>query len=375
MSLPTLLDKRLALVLLLLCAVMSAAAQDTTPIAPPAATPDATAQPTAQRQLMLELTTTFVVQDLGFQFPSPRGWFSDTRGGVSLAETEADLAALTSREPTPPPITGLTIRLIALNGAQLEQMGVTPEMNLDTAVNTVLSTLQLRTLERFDLPMLARRAITVVSQADNTERAGIMSFFEYRDRLVMFVLSAPSMERLRELAYTWGVLLSNAKPVDTLALPTTIRLPLLNITIRHPQTWQVESVTGRAVSIIAENAVDIASVTGNTQKSIAASLMIVQFNLSNLQLNTSATAGDALEVLVPLLNFSNAVPTGEYLVAGVYGVGIRANTPLGDFVHVVVTVRDGLATAYIGTAPTIEYLTAFEPTYTLMLMSARAVRR
>jgi hypothetical protein len=320
-----------------------------------------------QPKLQLDLSQNFKVTDLKFQFLYPKGWVTTTGKGLYLAENQADLDALVA-EQNP---AGLTMRMFALPLA-IEEIKKN-KSSLDDIATELVKQAGLTEKERVDIPLMARRAVTVFAANENG-RSGIISLWYHDTQVLVFVLGTPDYNTAVKLAYTWGYLLGSIAPLEFDKLEEKLELPTIQATLLHPKAWVSQLGSSQSpFNIIADNEADVKSLSGSGKSVEGRALSIIQAPASQVVngLDEKATASDVLDGMSKS-GLKDVKPSGYYLVNQQPGEGIRAVTSDGVFVHIIVTVKEGMATAYLLTAPDVEALAAFEPTGLMMLHNIRS---
>lgn len=188
------------------------------------------AQAQTDDRLVIDLSATFTVADLGFTFAYPQDWVFDTSDGIRLAENQADLEAFLADDPT----TGYTLRLAAFPIAAL---GVA-DPTLDNLVTTLVDAAGIEIDQQAEFPVMSRRAITFNGIDENGE-IGILSTWLQDDFLVVFSFGIPEAVGFTDdVFYTWGFMLAQIQMITPVNETLILEFPFLDGTlINYPSDW------------------------------------------------------------------------------------------------------------------------------------------
>ncbi len=199
------------------------------------------AQDDDENELIFELSETFTVSDLQFEFPYPAGWVFDTSNGISLAQNEADLAVLIDDDDTTTP-EGYTIELA---GAPLEALGL-EDPTLDNVVEFLVQAQSISVDETVEVPILTRRSITVIGVND-VGRAGLATIWLQNGFVVVLSMGTPLDFIDGDTGFTWGNVIGGAAslPIEGYEITENYPLPAYGVEVAHPTGWfAVESEDG-----------------------------------------------------------------------------------------------------------------------------------
>src|SRR5688572_29412636 len=98
------------------------------------------------------------ITDIGFRFYYPVGWvWGSSSGGISIAETQADLDAQLDDDDTTVP----EGRVMSILGIPLESLPADEPQSMDDYADFVVEVGEITETERIELPIMSRRSISV----------------------------------------------------------------------------------------------------------------------------------------------------------------------------------------------------------------------
>jgi hypothetical protein len=178
------------------------------------------------------------VADIGFRFYYPVGWvWGSGSGGISIAETQADLdAQLDDDDATVP-----EGRIMSVLGIPLASLPAADEpQSMDDYADFVVEVGEITETERIELPIMSRRSISVIGE-NARGRFGIGTIWTQNGYLVLTSLGVPDEATLNDLAYTWGVTIGNFDPLEAETLGKgTLASPVSQFTMNYPDGWTAD---------------------------------------------------------------------------------------------------------------------------------------
>lgn len=315
-------------------------------------------------QLIWDLDGVYTVSDLGFKFPYPKTWVTDSSNGIRLAENDADLAAVMDSDAATQP-EGYTI---SLNALPLETLGVEAGATLDTVVDALVEATGITETEsRIEVPVLSRRAITVIG-TDASERNGLATVWVQDGYVVVFGLGGPELSS--DVGFTWGTILGASTPLDALTFsekPFTAQSG--KFTMDYPEGW----FTDEGIGGITENEADLTSVDAPT----GVAFSVAERNIADIAPDATDLAG-VLAVAAKQLGWDQdpSIVASENVVLGQPALTMTGPAPTaeGAFLAVTVTMLDEETVLTIATFyPSEEHRTSFAPTRLAMIKSIKLV--
>lgn len=305
-----------------------------------------------------DLTDTFTVEDLGFEFKYPAGWFYDTSNGITLAESKADLrAAIDDDDNTQPEGTVFNLGAILINDLE-GQLGKNP--TLEDMADLVVELRQITEKEaRIEIPVMARRTLSVFGE-DNLRAGRIATLWQQGDYAVAAIMNAPNYKTAVNTAYSWGQMLGSMTPTGALELSAnTVSLTRVNAEMNYPHGWYPNPDN---LSVIYELKSDM-----RNESSEGHIIIIAEQTLDELNLGRRATAEDVAEANIKILGMEEPIRREEFILLDQPAIAIRGADVSGQYGLVVQTVVDGIAVQIAVLSPSEEAVDTFEPTFLAML--------
>jgi hypothetical protein len=304
------------------------------------------------------------VNDLGFRFFYPEGWIFDNTQGITLVEREADVEPLTDSDDSTN-AEGLFMRVLGIPAEGIENF---ESLTLETAAEDLLRQLGGTATEPFQpVSVLARPGLVVVGTSDDG-RAGILTVWKQTHYLVIATLSAPDMDTIIDLAFSWGVVLARVEPIDALPLgKDVLTAPEAGFTIPFPDGWTVNPDNP---SMVVELESDITS-----SESEGVAVLLGEQTLEDTGLDDDATVEDFAAMAQQGLQMDEPVETSQVSILGQTGIMMKGQDTAGseDWALLISTIVNEQAVILIAFAPTREMLAAFEPTLIAMLEAVQPV--
>jgi len=318
-----------------------------------------------ENEALFELTDTFTVADLGFEFNYPSGWVTDSSTGIYIAENDDDLAAGIDGDDTTQP-EGYSI---TVNGIEIDALGL-EEPTLDDIVDFIVTQSGITVSETLDLPVMSRRGILIIG-VNPDGRAGLATVWLQNGYIVSFSMGTAEESVSRDLGYTYGLMVGSIKPIDALDLAEAPEeLTDYGFSITYPADWLVVSDESgsRAYELESDFANDAETATPE-----GLALGILTGNLEEMDMPAETTADDLAAAF--LAGSDDITELGEFLILETLGKGFSGTQPSGGFFAAVIAVDEesGLFTAFIVSAPDAETYAAFENTFLTVLKSVTAI--
>lgn len=307
-----------------------------------------------------DLSAMFTVQDLGFEFNYPAGWFYDTSNGITFAESKADLrAAIDDDDSTRPDGTVFNLGAIPLSDLE-PRLGKNP--TLEDMADLVVELREITEKEdRIEIPVMARRTLSVFGE-DSSRSGRIATLWQQGDYAVAAILNAPNYKTAVKTAYSWGQMLGSMIPSGALELSAnTISLTSVNAEIGYPDGWYVNPDNS---NLIYELKSDMRNDTSEGHI-----IVIAEQTLAELNLNKRATAEDVAEANIAILELNEPIRREEFILLDQPAVSIRGTDGSGQYGLVVQAVVDGVALQIAVLSPSETAINEFEPTFLKMLTS------
>lgn len=314
---------------------------------------------------VFDLSETFTVTDLNFTFPYPTGWVVDTSDGITIAETEADLAATIDDDETTF-AEGYVIQLNGLSINDLEGMLDIETAQVDEYAALVAELGGVEVSETFENIVLAHRAAMFAGVSTENGRPGIGSVWIQDGVLVVFSISTGDT-LTSDLAYTWGVLLGSARAIPGVDLDATYEVTDFGFSIDYPADWSVvEDETGIRIYELES---DAANDDGpEAPEGIAFGLIFSTVEELGIEQPVYSDLFDlAPLVLSPVETYS----TEELVVLGTPGVAVNGidETDMGVISGIFSNEATGQVVLYAVITPDIVTLADFLSTSYAMLQS------
>lgn len=327
----------------------------------------ATAQDEDDFEPIFDLTETFTVEDLGFEFFYPAGWVFDTSDGIALAETQADLDALITNDPA---VTaeGYTIQL---TGFPVDAFGL-ENPTLDALAEEFVTLAGVTIDEVVELPVMARRSISIIGRTEETGRGGIITMWLEDGFVVLFSFGVPDGTADGNEGFTWGQLLGSMTPITDVEVTETLELPDFGVALEHPAEWTV--ITDSSGARIYELESDAANdASPDSPEGLAIGLIFG--TLEDVGVDASATTDEIVEFLNFAFGFETLeVTVSEYVILGdIPGVGVAGETAEGINFQVILFIDETTERVllYALSLPSMEALEEFENASLQVLSSMR----
>jgi hypothetical protein len=313
-----------------------------------------------------DLTNTFTVADLGFQFRYPADWVYSNDKGIVIADNQADLDAQTDSDDTTIP-EGYVINL---NGVPLDALGLKPDAKLEDIADILVKQAGVtENQQRANLAVMSRRSLTMFGD-DKNGRSGLATIWVQDGNLVVMTIGAAKYTS--DLAFSWGQILGSITPVGALELgDKPFTSPNGDFTMSYPKDWFASEKDGG----IAEIEDDLKTMHSSTPpKGIA--VAVLEAKLS--QVGTDVKDLDSLVASMKKAEgWDDTVIPSEHLIldqtAWTYS-GKSESLP-GFTVIATLMVKDEDTTIIFVAVPDKEKVEDFMPTYLAMLASITAVEK
>ena len=184
--------------------------------------------------------STYEHTGLGFSFNYPDGWLVDAANTVTLLASQSDLPAATDDDP----VTRPRNLFISLDAVSLADLGAPEGLRMDDAQQRVIQALGIQVLQQFETPVMARRAITMMS-VDANGNHGLVTFWIQNEQLVIFILSAPAPDIVPALLPPWQSILNTVRPLGALPLTQNVYSDFTMLNFPVPQDWTIFNGTDR----------------------------------------------------------------------------------------------------------------------------------
>jgi len=313
-------------------------------------TTQTTAQTGSTQPLLLNLTQTFSVLDVPFEFKFPANWvFTFSQGSISIAENQADLAAEADRINSTQP-TGNTI---TLNAMPLQLLGLSPTSTFSDIESYIFNLNALSVEQTLEVPVMMHRSVTFTGlRADG--RHGLTTFWVQNGSLVIFSLNTPNATTTDQLTFSWGQILSSLRPAGALPLGAAVDVPNAGIRFSFPLNWDI---TQTSDPFTVED-----QVSGSKVFTFAAPV-------TDFVSNRNAALETVTDSVIASLNIPSVALREEMVIFNAPALAFIGQTTDGVWMRGLVTVGDGQVFLFIQSAPSKESLDSLEPTWITMLQT------
>jgi hypothetical protein len=315
-----------------------------------------------QGKLLWDLSGEFSVDDLQLQFNYPKGWLYDTSSGITFAETKDDLTAQVDNDSATIP-QGQTLSLIAY---PFDQLGLPANPKVADVVAAVVKASGVTLDSQFDFSIMARHGV-VITGTNSNGRAGAAVIWTQNNYAVIFGLSAPDMDTLNSLNYSFGYLLGSFRPLDPVELDDPVTLSgFPDYVIQLPKGWVAQQ--GDTGFQIFEAEEDSKRSADDNQLS---GVVVTYVHQAASTLKVDASTLDALEKnVLDTLDKTQPYESEEYLLFDDQPAIRVRQASVGDtWEGVLFGLVNDEAYFFFIKAPTKDAFDKFEPTWIAMLSS------
>lgn len=315
--------------------------------------------------LLFDLSETFTVQDLQFQFPYPAGWVYDVSDGIVIAENDADLAAEVDDDDTTK-AEGYTIKLTAVPLAALSMEDAT----LDEAVDFLVGAAGIDVTETVEVPVMTRRSITVIG-VDPDGEAGVASIWLQGGYVVLFTMGTPGEAVTGDEGYSWGNIIGAtvAIPMEGYELTEVQELPDFGVAVNYPTGWTVVTTdTGVRFYETEEDAANDSS--GAAPANYAVAFLFAR--VSDMGLPEDTTYDDLPDIAQSIFAPDEVLSIDEHVILDIPGVlVIGSSAAQATAAGLFLDMESDRALVVGVSAPDPQALADFESTGIAMLQSLR----
>ncbi|MEO8609142.1 MAG: hypothetical protein ABI690_14730 [Chloroflexota bacterium] len=318
----------------------------------------------------LQSDTHVDVTDLGFRFYYPKGWVLDTKKGITLGQTQADIDAANDGDDSTQ-AAGMTIGISGFPIAGLTDLGDDP--SLDDIVDFAVKANKIIELSRTEAPVMTRRSLSVIG-TNKAARAGFATFWKQGEYAVIVTLGLPDTVSVDEMGYTWGVTLASIAPLDAQPLGDgMLTADESHFTVSYPDGWTLDPQNPRTVYEHADEVgTNIQAITGGV-------FNMIDNTLSKLGLKDDATLDDLVAVVATAVTLGDNPKQEEFLLLGQPAVTVSGelakNSPgEGRGVIFTVAIVDGHGIILSLVTPSPEAITDYMPTWIQMLRSLTPIK-
>lgn len=316
---------------------------------------------------LFELSETFTVTDLAFEFKYPAGWVYDTSDGISMAANQADLnAEIDDNDATRP--AGYTI---SLNAAPLEALGLT-EPTLDNAIAALVEAIGITVTEQVETPIMTRRAVSLAG-SDPQGEAGVATIWLQDGMVVVFSMGIPGQEITDQEATAWVSILLSCKPLTDAVLSAEAQVNLLDgFSMAYPKGWMVgeDPNLGTYFFELASDLQISLNAGGNrTQPLQGDGVIMIASDLKAAGFTAQTTPTEVIDTLVQGGVITDPVNHTEHVLFDQPALSVEYIGANGDSGIIIAGVVGTNVYLILGASPTPETMAALKPTLLSMLMS------
>lgn len=308
-----------------------------------------------------DLTQTFTVTDLGFNFLYPADWVYDTSNGITLAKSQDDIDLYNDNDNSTQPNTEV-ITINALKAADLEaQAGKNPTLEDIADLAVKIGDIK-ETEARVEIPVMSRRTLSVIGTSNTTGRSGFATIWRQGEFVVLATITAPSMKDLIHVSYSWGQILGSMTPTDALPLSTTpTEVTNGNFEISLPQKWYPSPDNPQ---LIFESKDDMKknAYTGEF-------MAVVVQSLKDAGLTSKSTLDDAVKANINSFGLQEPITREEFIILDKPAITIRGADSSGQWAMITQALVDNQLVTGVVSAPSEDQLNQLEPTWLAVLKS------
>lgn len=311
----------------------------------------------------VELIAAYEVPELGMMFDYPQGWVTDTSSSLTLVANPKDLTAATDNDPATKAVEPfISLDLIALDGT-----GLPPNPRLESARDLVVNVLGLAIEEELEIPVMARRAITLYA-ADKNGDYGLITLWLQDGSLVLFVLSAPTAQDTANWLSVWKLILASVRPINALPLTQSAFSEFLQAEFQYPENWTIYNETDRLGIFEQPNDRDLYIIGNYTFFTgiVITALYQATDELLQTGILTEVSLDALLELNINFLSFSET-QVGEAVFFGEPALTIKGVTGGGFYAYGVMGLVEDHAYFVLATSPKQSALDEFIPTFHAMM--------
>ncbi|MBX3084767.1 MAG: hypothetical protein KF716_24240 [Anaerolineae bacterium] len=295
---------------------------------------------------------TYTIPELGIQFNYPSDWtFTEVEGGVTISESQADVAPQLDDDPETIP-EGYVITVLHFDGFKAD-------MTLDSVVDNVLEQLNFDELTREEVAIVSHRTI-MVGGLSSRGRQVMGNFMLVNGTLYQFAVSGPADDD--KIGTIWEEFMISFKPANAAPLGDTFQGPLSKLTLQQPEGW----TTGdNFPNTYFENADDLKN--PSQPKGVIVSL--IEMDVTGMNMDTA----NVLELAYQTQGWDKTqILAAEHVVADQAAFVVKGESKSAPgFYGIIAALKVGdTAVLVAAVAPSEAQLAAFEPTFYAMLMSA-----
>jgi len=307
------------------------------------------------------------VTDLGFRFYYPVGWVWDANSdrGIAIGATQDDVDAHLDGDDSTLP-TGQIITILGVPLSALEEAG--DNLKMDQLANLVVELGEITETERVEVPIMARRSISVVGE-NSQGRSGIGTLWTQNGYLVIASLGVPDQETVNSLAYTWGVTIGTMEPLNAEELGSkALASDVSQFTMNYPDGWtgdpqQPELVVYELADDIGAEFVDMEGIQ----------LSVIDGPLTDLGFEADTTVDDLATEMGDTFGLNETATQEEFLFLeqpAVVSVGEIGDSSGGKRGLILTSSVVGeSAVVFVLLAPSLERAEEFVPTWVKMMQS------
>jgi hypothetical protein len=311
-----------------------------------------------------DLTNTFTVTDLGFQFFYPTDWVYDTSGGITLAETKADIQANNDTSDSTV-AKGAVVTINAIKASDLEaQVGSNPTLE-DIADWLVKTGDVTETEARVEIPVMARRTLSVIGTSKKDGRGGFATIWRQGDYVVLATMSAKDMTELIRDAYSWGQILGGMTPTDALPLSDKpITIDVGSFEVKLPQKWYPQPDNPNVVYELKDDM---------KQNTFTGDIMVAGAKtLKDAGLTAKSTLHDLVDQNIKTFGLQEPIRREEFIILGQPALTLRGSDSSGKWALVTQAIVNDAAITLAAAAPSEDKINEIEPTFIAVLQSIKA---
>ena len=126
-------------------------------------------------------------------------------------------------------------------GPNLYLVSVDQNADLDTLADFLVEAGQITEKERFEVPVLSRRAIWVMGE-NSVGRSGVGTFWTPNGYVILANLGGPDEATISDLMFTWGFTVGSMKPLQAETLGEgMLASDVSQFTINYPEGWTADT--------------------------------------------------------------------------------------------------------------------------------------
>jgi hypothetical protein len=211
------------------------------------------------------------VDDVALRLPLPAGWAYEAEGGLFMASTQADIAALRDDDPATRPQDGV----IAFANLDAAALGLRVADGVDPLMVAFVAQTESAQGRLIEASVAGRRALATAFTRQDGLFAWLVSWGQ-GERLLQFALISPQApqddEDAAALQGLFAQLIARISPAVPFVMDQVAYAPDLGLALSHPQDW----VAQRADQVLGvfQNQADIAPTFRGAQGTVSGAVLL-----------------------------------------------------------------------------------------------------